>query len=188
MVKRLWSIKEYPFHPEKLRYYETIFTIGNGYLGTRASFEEGYDGDSPATLIHGIFNHVPDTLVPELVNAPFKLITHADNPFHPVDGLVLGYERRLHMDIGLLRRVVLFRATTGNTVRIVFDRFASLDDVHIMVQQVHITAIDGAPKITLTSALDGHVTNNGVVHWQDMQAGSQADNIISLSAKTNQSG
>jgi len=101
MVKRLWSIKEYPFHPEKLRYYETIFTVGNGYLGTRASFEEGYAGDSPATLIHGIFNHVPDTLVPELVNAPdwtrinikiddtpFKLITHADNPFHPVDGLV----------------------------------------------------------------------------------------------------
>ncbi len=201
MVKRLWSIKEYPFHPEKLRYYETIFTIGNGYLGTRASFEERYDGDSPATLIHGIFNHVPDTLVPELVNAPdwtrinitvddtpFKLITHADNPFHPVDGLVLGYERRLHMDIGLLRRVVLFRATTGNTVRIEFDRFASLDDEHIMVQHVHITAIDGAPKITLTSALDGDVTNNGVVHWENMKADSRADNIISLSAKTNQSG
>lgn len=201
MDKRLWSIKEYPFHPEKLRYYETIFTIGNGYLGTRASFEERYDGDTPATLIHGIFNHAPDTLVPELVNAPdwtrinlviddtpFTLITEAENPFNPSDGLVLGYERRIHMDRGLLRRVVLFRATTGNTVRIVFDRFASLADEHLLVQQVHVTAIDGAPRITLTSALDGNVTNNGVVHWGEMQANSQADNVISLYAKTNQSG
>jgi trehalose/maltose hydrolase-like predicted phosphorylase len=201
MVKRLWSIKEYPFHPEKLRYYETIFTIGNGYLGTRASFEERYEEDTSATLIHGIFNHAPNTLVPELVNAPdwtrinltiddtpFKLITQADNPFNPPDGLVLGYERRLHMDIGLLRRVVLFRAITGNTVRIVFDRFASLADEHLMVQRVHITAIDGTPKVTLTSVLDGNVTNNSVVHWGTMQADSQADNVISLSAKTNQSG
>ena len=201
MNKRLWSIKEYPFHPEKLRYYETIFTIGNGYLGTRASFEEGYDSDSPATFIHGIFNHAPESSVPELVNAPdwtrinliiddtpFKLITESNNPLKPANGLVLGYERRLHMDVGLLRRMVLFRAATGNTVRIVFDRFASLADEHLMVQRVHITAIDGAPQITIRSSLDGDVSNEGVVHWGEMEAHSDGENIISLSGKTNESG
>ena len=158
--KRLWSIKEYPFHPERLRYYETIFTVGNGYLGTRGSFEEGYEGDSPATLIHGIYNHAPEMSIPELVNAPdwtpiqltidstpFKLVTRASDTLKPAEGLVLGYERKLHMDTGLLRRVVLFRAATGATVRIVFERFASLANQHLMVQRVHITVIDGEPEI-----------------------------------------
>ena len=198
--RRLWSINEYPFQPEKLRYYETIFTIGNGYLGTRASFEEQFEGENPATFIHGIFNHAEGTLVPEIVNTPnwtcinikidhtpFKLITKAHNPLKPEHGLVLGYERRLHLDVGLLRRVVLFRAETGNTVRIVFDRFASLADGHLMVQRIHITAIDGNPKITIISSLDGNVTNQGVQHWADMQANHQGD-IISLHGKTNQSG
>lgn len=198
MVQRLWSIKEYPFHPEKLRYYETIFAIGNGYLGTRASFEEGYDGATPATLIHGIYNHAPTMSIPELVNAPdwtpiditvdgtpFKLITKSDNALKPVNGLVLGYERKLHMDTGLLRREVLFRAATGATVRITFERFASLDNVHIMAQRVIITAIDGTPTVTLTARLDGNVTNAGHQHWQDFETAINGS-ITTLHGKTNQ--
>ncbi|MEL6526739.1 MAG: beta-phosphoglucomutase, partial [Chloroflexota bacterium] len=199
MLDRLWSIKEYPFHPEKLRYYETIFAIGNGYLGTRASFEEDYEGSTPATLIHGIYNHAPTMSIPELVNAPdwtsisikvdgtpFKLITKAKNALKPEKGLVLGYERKLHMDSGLLRRTVLFRATTGATVRITFERFASLDQVHVMAQRVIITAIDGTPEIELISSLDGNVSNAGHQHWNDFETRTQ-DQFVSLFGATNQS-
>lgn len=199
MRERLWSLKEYPFHPERLRHYETIFTIGNGYLGTRASFEEGYEGATPATMIHGIFNHSPKMSIPELVNAPdwtpiritidgtpFSLITKSNDALKPPNGLVLGYERKLHMDCALLRRVVLFRATTGASVRIVFERFASLANQHLMVQRVHITAIDGEPEIELEAALNGAVTNAGMPHWGQMIATAD-DKQISLDGKTNQS-
>lgn len=199
-MQRLWSIKEYPFYPEKLRYYETIFTIGNGYLSTRGSFEEGYEGDSPATLIHGIFNHAPEMSIPELVNAPdwtsidisidgtpFKLITKSGDVLKPPQGLVLGYERKIHMDIGLLRREVLFRAATGATVQLVFDRFASLANQHVMVQRVHITAIDGEPEITITTGLNGNVTNNGIQHWGEMIS-SCDERQIALYGMTNQAG
>jgi trehalose/maltose hydrolase-like predicted phosphorylase len=37
-----WTLIEPEFDPAKLRARETVFTIGNGYLGTRGSFEEGY--------------------------------------------------------------------------------------------------------------------------------------------------
>ena len=200
MLDRLWSIKEYPFHPEKLRYYETIFAIGNGYLGTRASFEESYEGATPATLIHGIYNHAPTMSIPELVNAPdwtpisikvdgtpFQLITQSNNALKPPQGLVLGYERKLHMEVGLLRRVVLFRATTGATVRMTFERFASLDNVHVMAQRVIIAAIDGEPEIELTSSINGNVTNAGHQHWNEFETNTD-DNHISLYGSTNQSG
>jgi kojibiose phosphorylase len=199
MNKRLWSIKEYPFHPEKLRYYETVMTVGNGYLGTRASFEERYPGDSPSTLVHGIYNHAPTMSIPELVNAPdwtelhltidgtpFTLITDSESMLKPPQGLALGYERKLHLDRGLLERVVLFRAATGATVRIAFTRFASLADQHVLAQRVHITAIDGAPEIRVEAVLDGAVTNNGVQHWGQMQATVDGDRI-SLLGQTNQS-
>ena len=202
VAKRLWEISEFPFEPEKQLYYETIFSIGNGYLGTRASFEEGYEGDSPATLIHGVYNHAPGMLVPELVNAPNWLdirLTIDDTPFYmvtdvshadfmrPSQGAVLGYHRTLHMDRGLLRREVLWRAASGSVVRVVFERFASLHDVHVMAQRVTITAVDGEPEITLESALDGDVSNMGVQHWQDMTASATGD-LISLQAVTAQSG
>jgi len=201
MTKRLWSIKEYPFHPEKLGYYETIFTIGNGYIGTRGSFEEGYDGDNPATFVHGLFNHADGELVPELVNCPdwtrlniwvddtpFKLVTQSPDPFHPPEGLILGYERRLHMDIGVLRRTVLFRATTGNTVRIEFERFLNNFLPFLAHQRIQITAIDGTPKVTIEAVLDGNVTNQGVQHWGEMRAHQPEADLIALAGVTNQSG
>jgi kojibiose phosphorylase len=138
--------------------------------------------------------------VPELVNAPdwtdirltvdgtpFQMVTKSSSTLKPPQGLILGYERKLHMDTGLLRRVVLFRAATGATVRVTFERFASLDDQHVMAQRVLITAIDGAPVIELEAALNGDVSNNGVRHWHKL-ATSATTEQIALSAVTGQSG
>jgi trehalose/maltose hydrolase-like predicted phosphorylase len=51
-----WTLIEPDFDPAKLRARETVFTIGNGYLGTRGSFEEGYPKALPITLINGVYN------------------------------------------------------------------------------------------------------------------------------------
>ncbi|MBD0302665.1 MAG: glycoside hydrolase family 65 protein, partial [Tolypothrix sp. T3-bin4] len=64
-----WHIIETEFDPKALHHKETVFTLGNGYLGTRGSFEEGYPQDCAATLIHGVYD---DTTIAytELVNCP----------------------------------------------------------------------------------------------------------------------
>lgn len=197
---RLWKIVEYPFYPEKQLFYETIFSIGNGYLGSRAAFEEGYPGETPATLVHGIYDHAPGALVPELVNipnwmgirfsvdgTPFRMDTSAKDLLNPKDGVMLGYERTLHMDQALLKREALFRAESGGTVRVTFERFASLADTHVLAQRVTVVAIDGTPKIDLEAWLDGAVSNNNWMHWTDMQAES-ADGMMTITGKTQQSG
>lgn len=202
MQDRLWKITEYPFEPEKQHYYETIFAIGNGYLGTRASLEEGYPGDMPVTLIHGIFNHSPEMSVPELVNAPnwceikisidgtpLRMDAYDEDLLNPPQGALLGYRRELLIRRGLLRREVLFRAVSGSTVRIVFERFASLDDQHAMAQRVYITLVDGdEAEITLEAAIDGDVTNNGIRHWIDCDSRLLDDvNGVGLRCVTQQS-
>ncbi|MDX2161690.1 MAG: glycoside hydrolase family 65 protein [bacterium] len=203
MQHRLWDVTELTFEPNRQLHYETLFTIGNGYLGTRGAFEEGFPGDTPATLIHGIYNHAEGALVPELVNAPNWLpirITVDGTPLrmimnvsaaefmNPPDGLAIGYERALYLDRGLLRREVLFRAASGNIVRIVFERFASLHDQHVMAQRVTVTAVDGDPQITVEAALDADVRNGKWQHWQPQPLIKASGTHMGVQVTTNQSG
>ncbi len=198
MYRRLWSVIERGFQPDKQLHHETIFTIGNGYLGTRGSFEERAHGDTPATLVHGIYNHAPGALVPELVNAPNWLpidIVIDGTPFKftnaqggRADANVIGYERILRLDEGILYRDVLFRASSGAIVRIRFERFASLHEQHLLAQRVRIIAVDGSPQIEVSAALDGAVTNAGVVHWQPDMTVYTAGDVIGLEGRTGQSG
>ena len=64
-----WILIETQFDPDQLHSKETVFTIGNGYLGTKGSFEEGYPHALPATLVHGVYDDVPGVCT-ELANCP----------------------------------------------------------------------------------------------------------------------
>jgi trehalose/maltose hydrolase-like predicted phosphorylase len=201
VLHRLWEINELSFQSEQLNHYETLFTIGNGYLGTRGSFEEGCEGEIPATLLHGVYDHAPGMLVPELANAPnwlsikitidetpFRLVTRTTDFMRPPEGIVIGYNRTLHLDRGLLRREVLFRATSGSVVRLEFERFASLHDEHVLAQRLTVTAVDGSPQIKVESLLDTTTMNATGQHWlPDMQIFANG-NETGIEAATQQSG
>ena len=168
--KRQWEIKEYPFHPERLPHTETILTIGNGLVGTRGSFEEGYPGDSPATLVAGIFDHKEGELVPELVAMPNWLTLHIavdGEVFQLNRGVILGFERVLDLRTATLGRGVLWRSPSGTILRLAFERFASLANPHVLVLRVLVQVLsDGDHQVQVTSALDTSVTNPGAVnHW-----------------------
>jgi len=64
-----WLIAEDGFTAVLANTYETLFTTGNGYLGTRGSLEEGHEGALPGTFLRGVFDH-HDSAVPDLVKAP----------------------------------------------------------------------------------------------------------------------
>jgi kojibiose phosphorylase len=199
--KRLWTIVERGFQPERLNHYETLFTIGNGYLGTRGTFEEGVPGNIPATLIHGVFDHAPGMLVPELANTanwlpiritvdgtPLSLNQDRPDNLNPAHGALLGYERALHLDTAVLERALLFRAASGAIVRVVFERFASLDDPHVLAQRVRITAVDGSPQITVRFGIDGDARNAGVDHWTPAITNLHEAGAVGMERTTGQSG
>jgi kojibiose phosphorylase len=64
-----WRITETNFIPDRQHHKETIFTIGNGYLSTRGSYEERFPNDRQATLVHGIWDDIPISFT-ELSNVP----------------------------------------------------------------------------------------------------------------------
>ena len=51
-----WLIIEEGFHPDMNRESESIFSLGNGYMGQRANFEEHYSGDSlQGSYVAGVY-------------------------------------------------------------------------------------------------------------------------------------
>jgi len=139
-----WTITETKFDPAHLHHQETVFTIGNGYLGTRGAFEEGYPGARPATLIHGVFDDAP-IVHTELANAPdwlpFELLVRGER-FGMDRGELLDYRRTLDLQRGLLRREVRWRSPAGHTVDIRIERFASLADPHLLAIRYQVTPLD----------------------------------------------
>ncbi|MBZ0304874.1 MAG: hypothetical protein K8I82_02280, partial [Anaerolineae bacterium] len=147
---RTWKLTEKPFNPTHLFHSETIFTLGNGYLGSRATFEEGYPQEIASTLVHGIFNHHEQDLVPDLANVPawFAMqITLDGERFSLSEGRIFGYARELDMQNGTLSRQVLWQSPTGKLMKFAFERFTSMADPHILAQQVTITALDAVQTL-----------------------------------------
>ncbi|MGQ9700642.1 MAG: glycoside hydrolase family 65 protein [Candidatus Bipolaricaulaceae bacterium] len=171
-TSRTWIICERAFNAGKLHQSETIFTIGNGYLGTRGTFEEGYPGDIPATLIHGLYDDAP-IFHTELVNAPdwlpLELFIEGER-FSLDRGQVLDYERWLDLHDGVLSRRVRWRSPKGHTVEVFVQRFASLADEHVLVIRYRVRALDFEGQVELRAGLNGDVKNPALVghvqHWQ----------------------
>jgi beta-phosphoglucomutase len=179
MAMNGWIVTETEFDPARLHQQETVFALGNGYLGTRGSFEEGYPGAWPATLIHGVYDDVP-IVYTELVNCPdwTSLLIFVDGERFRLDrGEVLNYERRLDLQRSVLSREVCWRSPAGQTMDLRFERFASLADPHLLAVQCRVTPLDFDGQIEIQAGLNGYAHNQGVLHWQLVEQGSDISQV-----------
>jgi trehalose/maltose hydrolase-like predicted phosphorylase len=139
-----WLVSELEFDPKALHHKETVFTIGNGHLGTRGAFEEGYPGDRPATLVHSVFDDVP-LVYTELANVPnwLPFVLFVDGERFRMDrGTLLSYGRELDLGTGVLTRTLRWRSPAGRTVDLTIERFASLADRHLLGLRYRVAALD----------------------------------------------
>jgi beta-phosphoglucomutase len=172
-----WIIAETAFDADRMHHRETVFTLGNGYLGTRGSFPEGYPGERPATLIHGVYDDVP-IVYTELANCPNWLPLNVfveDERFRLDRGKVLRYERRLDLRRGVLCRDIRWQSTSDHTVDLRFERFASLDDPHVLAMRCQVTPVNQACRISVQADINGYPDNMGVLHWDWVEQGNQDD-------------
>ncbi len=163
-----WSVTETGFSPERIHHSETIFTIGNGYMGSRGVFEEAFPGEVRSTFLHGVFDDVP-VFFTELANVPDWMeleICLAGERFGLDCGTLLSFERHLDLKTATLYRQVRWRSPKGRTTQLTFERFASLEDVHLAGVRVSITPEDYQGTIEIRSGINGECDNLGVKHWE----------------------
>jgi trehalose/maltose hydrolase-like predicted phosphorylase len=182
----MWTLTEEQFDPKQIYRQETIFTIGNGYLSTRGAFEEGYPKDHRATFVHGVFDDAP-VVFTELANAPDWLplsVFIGGERFSLNNGTIKSFERTLDLHNGVLTRKVHWTSPEGKSAELIFERFASLANPHLLLIRCRVTP-ESAVQVELRAGLHGTPDNEGRAHWHWVRQGQTGD-IVTLVNRTRQ--
>ena len=167
-----WKIRETSPEPGQAARYETIFSLGNGALGLRGNFEEGFPGAVAGTYLNGFYDETPivygeiaygyaknrQVMLNVADGKPIRLRVGGE-PFDLATGTLLSYERVLDMRQGVLERAVTWRSPSGATVELQSRRLVSLADPHVAAIQWQVRLLEGAGPLTVESSVDGSVTN-----------------------------
>lgn len=154
---------------------ETIFAVGNGYIGMRASFEEGYDGlhkSVKGIFLNGFYERheikypegafglakFDDTMLNVTDSLPIILLIEGEQ-FSMFAGDVLSFNRVLSFRAGALTRSIMWRSSKGHEVQISITRLCSQTNKHLAAIRYTVTPLNFDGKIELSSGLDGKVTN-----------------------------
>ena len=165
-----WHIVEDRFVPSLASGRESVFTIANGYLSTRGSFEERTPGEIRATFIQGLFVTPPEELpllgaVPDWTGL---VLTFDGHPFAS-DGALGGYRRTLDMRNGILEREVLWRASETGVVKARFRRLVSMAQPHLAALEVTLTALTNPVELWLETGIDTAVPSPSFPVWNPLR-------------------
>jgi trehalose/maltose hydrolase-like predicted phosphorylase len=151
-----WLVVEEGFNLAREHEIESIFAVGNGYLGIRASLEEGSQLSSAATFAAGVYVDDLTSGGPKLAvlpEWPHLEISIDGDQLSMSSGEVLEHRRILDLRQGILWREWRQRDPKGRITRVRFLRLASLADLHVLLQSIVVTAENYAGRIELAARL-----------------------------------
>ncbi|MBU5347698.1 glycoside hydrolase family 65 protein [Paenibacillus lautus] len=172
-----WNISNPDLSQQALLNMESIFALGNGYLGVRGNFEEGY-GERLSTIRGTYLNAFHDVIeIPygeklfafpdtqqKLVNnidAQTVLIYLGDEkePFRLDHGTITAHERRLHMDKGYSERIVQWKSPEGKEIKLTFRRLVSFAHRELFAIDVRMEPVNFNGQVRIVSTVNGNVKN-----------------------------
>ncbi|KIL35068.1 hypothetical protein SD71_15545 [Cohnella kolymensis] len=183
-----WQVVEESFEEQHRQRNETIFTVGNGYIGMRGGFEEndeqqvlngvngtylnGFYDSEPIVYPEGAYGYAKQSqTMLNVANTRIIRIEVDGELFSLHTGKVLAYNRELDMRTGVLTRTVDWESKTGKQVRIVFRRFVCLAHKHLAAIQCEITALNFQGSVSITSSINGEVKNQAAADDPRVGAG-----------------
>lgn len=202
--KNEWLIVENGFHPELNRESESIFSIGNGYMGQRANFEEKYSGDSlKGSYVAGVYypdktrvgwwkNGYPEYFAKVLNSTKWIGIDISVNgiPLDLATSGISSFKRILNMKKGYLNRSFILEVPGNKSLEFNSRRFVSMAEPDTGVIKFSVRSIDFDGELECTVYLDSDVknedTNYGQKFWtevaRDISAGTGV--LIARTKKT----
>jgi alpha,alpha-trehalose phosphorylase len=183
-----WRLVETEPDPADLGLTETLFAIGNGYLGMRANPSEGRDAHTHGTYLNGFhetwqIKHAEDAFAfaktgQTIVNVPdAKLIKLYidDEPLLISTADLEHYERAIDFRAGVSHRELIWRTPGGKRLQIRSERMVSLEHRHLAVMQLELTLLDGSAPIVISSQLLNRQDGEDEYHVVDAALGEGRD-------------
>ncbi|MGM0603491.1 MAG: glycoside hydrolase family 65 protein [Bacillota bacterium] len=172
-----WKIIEEEFLVQNNHHNESIFSLGNGYMGLRGTFEEDYPGSeettTPGFYINGVYASekiIYGEEAPDLPDSRQTLVNLADwseinlyineEKFNLLKGKVIEYRRELDMKQAVLIREIIWEDRQGRQIKIKVERLISLSREHIGAVRYRFKPLNFSGKININSAVNGDVRNH----------------------------
>ncbi|MBT8233385.1 MAG: glycoside hydrolase family 65 protein [Saprospiraceae bacterium] len=189
-----WKVIENGYHPEHNKITESIFSLGNGYMGHRANFEEGFGDTMQGSYLAGIYypdktkvgwwkNGYPEYFA-KVLNAVnwigIDLFINDERltikPDHISD-----FTRILDMGKSILSRKMTVTTDKEEVFIIESERFCSWNRKEIGALKYKVSAVNFSGKLTIKSNLDFDVYNQDSNYdeqfWESRDSGQKEDFI-----------
>lgn len=161
-----WKMVETQFYRRLVPQAETMFAIGNGYLGMRGNFEEGRPVHQPGTFVNGFhetwpivygedaygFARTGQTMLSVPEGKTIELEVDGETFMMPEVDIVES-RRWLDMRAGLLERRVVWRTSRGNRIRLETTRVVSFHSRHVAAVSYQVTPLDADAQVVVRSRL-----------------------------------
>lgn len=186
-----WRLVEKVFREDDLGTTESLFSVGNGYLGLRGNIAEGHDAFAHGTFINGFHETWPIKHAEEafgfarigqtIANVPDAKIMRLyvdDDPLLLSAADLEEYERALDMANGLLTRDLIWRTPSGNRVKVSTKRMVSFTHRHVAIMTYEVSVLDAPAPVAISSQLlnraagvDEYRSNKDGVDFKDPRKG-----------------
>ncbi len=161
-----WRLVETEIDHRDLGRTESLFAIGNGYIGMRANPSEGREAHSHGTFLNGFhetwpIQHAESAFAfaktgQTIVNVPdaklLKLYVD-DEPLLLSEADLERYERVLDMRSGVSHRELVWTTPAGKRLRVRTERMVSLEHRHLAVLTLEVELLHGSAPVVVSSQL-----------------------------------
>jgi maltose phosphorylase len=189
-----WTIVEDGFDPAYQRVSESVFSVGNEFMGVRGYFEEGYGGDH---LLGSYFNHLyelmdirHDQLFKGFVTQGAAMLNAVDWLYTRlrVDGEQLDlaksayseFTRKLDMRRGVLDRDFVWQTATGKHLKVSFARFTDLQSTRVGCQRIVLEPLDFSGRVEVSIGLDFNTHYEIGAGWDQTGGERQTTDVINF--------
>ena len=154
-----WRIES--LNPDDRSFRESIFSQGNGYMGTRG-YRPDQRGAHPAwrsTFLAGFYEYVKPGIT-DLVNHPdFSGIQFRLNGTDSEAHTVSDFLQTLDLRCGLVTWAYILTDRAGNQTRVKQEKFLSMADRHLAAIRVSLTPVNWSGALELSGGIDARVEN-----------------------------
>ncbi|MCZ7421515.1 MULTISPECIES: glycosyl hydrolase family 65 protein [unclassified Micromonospora] len=161
-----WRIRRTRDDLDRLGETESVFALGNGWLGWRGTLDEGAPVDMPGSYLNGLherreltypeggyaFPQLSDTVISP-PNATLVRLWVGDQPLDLRTGTVLAHEQVLDLRAGVIERLTEWVSPAGDGVRVRSTRLVSLARRRVAAVDWTVEPLDGPVDVRICADL-----------------------------------
>lgn len=160
------ALIEKDFNKKEINHLESLFALGNGYLGMRGTYDEPTAGEISGMYINSVFatkhyNHLvkfkgyarQNEFTVNLPDWRIFTLTVDGEQAELLNGSISQHERRLEFDTGRLIRSFVFTTKNGKRVKVESIRLLNRNEVHGAEISYKVTPLNFSGEIQVNSCV-----------------------------------